>query len=156
MNAIQLLRQMHADAKVQLKTILATPDPAEALRLWQALQPVLDVHEQLEDRFVYTPIADESGPGTPLGDWDARHEADVAVAKQLIAAVDKLDSKSPEWRTAVGRVADVLARHVMDEEGQIFGRIEQVWGTERLERVGAEMQKAMPRASAKTPARAAR
>jgi len=36
---------------------------------------------------------------------------------------------------------DVLSKHVMDEEGQIFGRIEQVWGSARLEQVGQQMQK---------------
>ena len=38
---------------------------------------------------------------------------------------------------------DMLSRLVMDEEGQIFGRIEQLWGPERLTSVGAAMQQAM-------------
>jgi hypothetical protein len=145
---------MHADTKERLRVILAADDPADALKQWQALQPTLELHEQLEDQYVYSPIAEEMGPGTPLGDWDVRHEADVAIVKQLIAAVDQLDPALPEWRMAVGRVADALSRHVMDEEGQIFGRIEQVWGADRLERAGADMENVKTRAA--TPAAPAR
>jgi hypothetical protein len=142
MHALDILRHMHAETKTQLRVILATADPGEASRAWRELEPILDLHEQLEDDFVYTPIAQESGPGTPLGDWDDRHEADVAVVKQLIAELDALDPAMPAWRMQIGRIADVLARHVTDEEGQIFGRVEQFWGADRLVEVGKKMNKA--------------
>jgi hypothetical protein len=35
----------------------------------------------------------------------------------------------------------------MDEEGQIFGRIQQLWGPERLEQAGAQMQMQRDRAA---------
>ena len=143
MNAVQLLRQMHADTKVRLKVILGAEAPGTAVAKWRELQPLLDLHEQLEDQFVYTPVAEECGPGTPLGDWDIQHEADVSVVQELIKSVDQADPATPEWRMRVARVMDALSRHVMDEEGQIFGRIEQLWGPERLEMVGAAMEKAM-------------
>jgi hypothetical protein len=152
MDAIHILREMHADTKHRFKIILAADDPVVAAQLWEALKPLLDLHEQLEDDFVYTPIAEEMGAGTPLGDWATRHDADVAVVKQLIAATDALDPKLPDWRMSLGQVMDVLARHVMDEEGQIFGRIEQVWGPERLESVGAELSGRLSKAPRKVAA----
>jgi len=151
MHALQLLRDMHADTKTQFKIILSTTDPTEADRLWRQLQPVLDLHEQLEDEFVYTPIAEESGPGTPLGDWDMRHEADVAVVKRLIAETAQLQAGTPEWRMRIGQIADALVRHVTDEEGQIFGRIEQFWGPERLVAAGNSMQQAKEAATSREP-----
>ena len=48
---------------------------------------------------------------------------------------------TPEWNMCIATVMDVLSKHVMDEEGQIFGRVEQVWDAARLEQVGAQMQK---------------
>jgi hypothetical protein len=151
-DAIQLLREMHADTKLRFKVILADEDPASAQQQWQRLKPLLDLHEELEDQLVYSPIADEQGPGTPLGDWLVRHDADVATVKELIADVDQLDPKQPEWRMSVARVMDVLFRHVMDEEGQIFGRISQVWGPDRLATVGAQLEKRIEKGSPK-PAR---
>jgi hypothetical protein len=140
MNAITFLRSMHADAKQQFKSILACDDFAQAERMWQQLQPILDVHEQLEDTLVYSPLATDMGPGTPLGDWAQRHDGEVAVVKELIAAVNAADGGTPRWQMAVARVSDALNYHVQNEEGQIFGRVEQAWDSERLESVGAEMQ----------------
>ncbi|MBV9577910.1 MAG: hemerythrin domain-containing protein [Chloroflexi bacterium] len=145
MNALELLRSMHSETKFRLKATLASDDAAEAEQSWQALQPMLELHEQLEDEYVYTPLADEFGAGTPLGDWAQRHDSDVAVVRQLIADVDALKPATPDWRMALGRVTDALTRHVMDEEGQIFGRVAQAWDTARLESIGDKMQQAIDR-----------
>ena len=153
MDAIQLLRQMHADTKLRFKLILADEDPASAQQRWQQLKPLLELHEDVEDSFVYSPIAEEQGPGTPLGDWLVRHDADVEIVSGLIAEVDQFDPKQPEWRQSVARVMDALFRHVMDEEGQIFGRISQVWGPDRLAAVGTQLQKRLDKGSP-SPARA--
>ncbi|MGI9146975.1 MAG: hemerythrin domain-containing protein [Chloroflexota bacterium] len=141
MNAIQLLRQMHADSKVRFKLILGADDPKQAAEQWQALQPLLELHEQIEDDFVYTPLSQEMGPGTPLGDWSVQHEVDVATATQFIDAANQLDPATAEWRATIGTIMDVLNKHITDEEGQIFGRIEQVWDPARLEAAGQQMQK---------------
>ena len=140
MNAIQQLRTMHADAKVHFKLILGNDDAASAKHQWETLQPLLTLHEQLEDRFLYTPLFEEMGPGTPLGDWEIQHDADVAIVRELIQSANQLDSASPKWRMAIGRVMDALNKHVNDEEGQIFGPIEEVWGPERLDQAGKQMQ----------------
>jgi hypothetical protein len=141
-DAIALLRVMHSDTKFQFKNILGIADAGQAQQLWLDLQPMLDLHEDLEDQFVYTPLAEELGPRTPLGDWLDRHDSDVAIVKQLIASVEAEGAGTPEWRMAVSRVADALNKHVTDEEGQIFGRIQQAWNSERLESVGAAIEQA--------------
>ena len=141
MQAIKLLRGMHAETKVRLKIILGTDDPQLANQEWQALQPVLKLHEEIEDRFVYQPLQEETLPGTPLGDWVVQHDADVELVEQLILALGDHAPGAPEWRMCLAEVMDALSKHVMDEEGQIFGRIEQLWDAARLENAGAEMQK---------------
>jgi hypothetical protein len=133
---------MHSDTKFQLKNILGLADAGKAQQLWLDLQPTLDLHEELEDELVYAPLAEECGPGTPLGDWLARHDSEVAIVKQLIASVGAQQPGTPEWRMAVSRVADALNKHVTDEEGQIFGRIQQAWDVDRLESVGAALEQA--------------
>jgi hemerythrin-like domain-containing protein len=143
MDALQILRTMHAETKLTFRVILGTEEAAEAHQRWQELQPLLDLHERLEDSFVYSKLADEMGPGTPLGDWAVRHDADVDIVKQLIARVNELPPGTVEWRAAVGAVSDALNRHVMDEEGQIFGRIEQAWGPDRLAEVGQDLHTGM-------------
>jgi hypothetical protein len=145
---------MHSDAKMHFKLVLGAADAATGAEQWAALQPKLDLHERLEDEFLYTPLQAEMGAGTPLGDWDAIHEADVALVNQLIAASNKVEAGSPEWRMLIGAINDALSKHVMAEEGQIFPRVEQVWGLERLRKAGEAMQATIDRtAGARPPAR---
>ena len=59
MHAIQLLRVMHSDAKMRFKLVLGADDAATAAEQWAALQPRLDLHERLEDEFLYTPLQAE-------------------------------------------------------------------------------------------------
>jgi len=146
MNAIQLLRSMHSETKVRFKIVLGTDDPQQADQAWQALQPSLELHETLEDEFVYLPLQDEMGPGTPLGDWNLQHDADVAVVEELVATSNQLEAGTPAWRMCVGSVMDALNKHVTNEEGQIFGRIEQVWPASRLDQIGEQMQKRLTQA----------
>ena len=140
MNAIQLLRNMHADTKLRFKIILGTDDPRVADQRWRTLQPVLKLHEEIEDTLVYLPLRQEMDPGTPLGDWAVQHDADVEYVEQLIQASRDLAPATPDWRMCVARVMDALSKHVVDEEGQIFGRVEQVWDAARLKQAGAQMQ----------------
>jgi hypothetical protein len=141
MNAIQILRGMHADTKVRFKVILGIDDAQLANQEWLALQPLLKLHEEIEDQFVYGPLRQEFGPGTPLGDWEVRHDADVEFVEQLVEQSSQLAPGTPAWRMCVATIMDALSNHVMDEEGQIFGRVEQVWDAARLEQAGAQMQK---------------
>ena len=153
MNAIQLLRNMHTDTKLRFKIILGTEDPRVADQRWRVLQPVLKLHEEIEDTFVYLPLRQDMDPGTPLGDWAVQHDTDVDYVEQLIQASRDLEPATPEWRMCVARVMDALSKHVMDEEGQIFGRIEQVWDAHRLEEAGAQMQKRVARPPSKSTAK---
>jgi iron-sulfur cluster repair protein YtfE (RIC family) len=147
MNAIHLLRGMHAASKMQFKIILGTDDPAQAGDLWKALQPVLELHEALEDELLYGPLQAELGDGTPLGDWEMQHAADVEIVQELVGTAQNLEPGTPAWRMCIATISDALRRHIMDEEGQIFPRIEQLWGSARLEEVGAQMQAATDKAT---------
>ncbi len=139
MNAIKLLRTMHADAKMRFRLILGSDNPQEAATMWQQLQPVLKLHEQMEDTYLYGPLQKQLLPGSVLGDYEQQHHADVALVDGLIQGTAELKAGTPPWRMQVAQINDLLARHIMDEEGQIFPRIEQVWDGERLEQAGQKM-----------------
>ena len=157
MHAIALLRSMHADARTQFKLILGTSPPTAAADAWAALQPVLDLHEEIEDRFVYGPVRDEAGPGTLLGDWAVQHDADVEMIKHHIEQVAQFGTGTPAWQMAIAASFELLSKHVLVEENEIFGRIEQLWGAKRLAQVGKEMEAMVTKAKrTQRPAQAAR
>ena len=127
LHAIYALRAMHADARVKLKFILAARSVAEAEAEWTALRPLLELHAQVEERYVYVPLAREMRPGTPLGEWTMRYPTEVAAVKQLIEAVAASKAGSPQWHLAMGRMNVALSRHVIAAEGQLFSRIQHTW-----------------------------
>jgi hypothetical protein len=153
MNAIQLLRTMHVETKLRFKVILGTDDPVVADQGWRALQPVLRLHEELEDEFLYKPLQTEFGLGTPLGDWIIQHDADVTIVEQLVAGSAELAPGTPEWKMCIATVMDVLSKHVTDEENQIFGRVEQVWAPPKLEQLGEQMQEVVSTSMSTQPTR---
>ncbi|MEO9254884.1 MAG: hypothetical protein ABI305_05050, partial [Tepidiformaceae bacterium] len=54
-DALGLLREMHDEAKATFVQILALPVTEPRLTMWKQLEPVLKVHEQMEDKYLYGP-----------------------------------------------------------------------------------------------------
>jgi hemerythrin superfamily protein len=138
--AIALLMQMHTEAKTQFTQILNSASNDQAELLWRKLQPVLKVHEEMEERYLYDPLKAEQGRGTELGDWEPQHEHEVEAVNALIAQADDLSPSDGRWLPQLRQIRDTLARHIDEEETMIFPRIQQVWDRDRLERAGQQMQ----------------
>jgi hemerythrin-like domain-containing protein len=101
---------------------------------------VLNLHERLEDQFVYGPLRDEVEADSLLGTWAVEHDEDVALIKQQLQQADGIKAGTPAWQMAVASAFELLSKHVLVEENEIFGRIEQRWSQERLADVGAQME----------------
>src|SRR5437762_2267789 len=77
MDAIEILRQMHVEAKSAFDK-LEHAGPDERGERWDKLHPELKLHEQLEERFVYDPVSHEvEGRDPVLADWHRRHHEEV-------------------------------------------------------------------------------
>ena len=76
-----LLRVMHADAKMRFKLILGADDPATAAAQWDALRPMLDLHERLEDEFLSTVMeASRRTTGSTITTLETRPRRIIAIA----------------------------------------------------------------------------
>jgi iron-sulfur cluster repair protein YtfE (RIC family) len=137
--AIALLMQMHTEAKTQFAQILGSSGDQAAM-LWKKLEPVLKVHEEMEEQYLYDPLRQEQGRGTELGDWEPQHEREVQEVNAMIAQAGNLAPTDERWLPQIRQIRDTLARHIDEEETMIFPRIQQVWDRARLERAGQQMQ----------------
>jgi hemerythrin-like domain-containing protein len=151
MNAIQLLEHEHHVAKRAFGQI-RTAGPEDREPLWAKLRPELKVHEQMEERALYGPVADQAGSrDATLAQWRERHHEEVMKAEELIQEIDQLDPDSDEWMDKVATLQETLEDHIREEEGDIWPRIQQVWDAAKLERAGQEMEtlkrELMPRAA---------
>jgi hemerythrin-like domain-containing protein len=136
MDALEELREMHVEAKATFGKI-EQADPVERAGLWAKLRPELELHEQIEERFVYDPVAEDVGESDPvLARWEQQHEDEVGEADAQMARIGELDPRDDAWLDEVMTLRDTLAEHIAEEEGQIWPRIRQAWEQEKLDDAG--------------------
>jgi iron-sulfur cluster repair protein YtfE (RIC family) len=139
MNAIQILKKDHETAKQMFAQI----EQASADRrgqLWETLKPELTVHEQLEATALYGPIAQEKADDEELTDWNEHHQEEVEELEALIEEIGALDPAQPTWLERVRELRQTLEHHIEEEEGDIWPRIEQLWGGPKLDQAGQQME----------------
>ena len=140
MDAIKFLEQEHEKAKTAFGKLLEAP-PAERGRLWQALQPELKAHEELEEACLYGPLESDGVGDDTLSAWVSDgHDEQVHEVEGLIEQTGRLEPKEARWLATVRQIHDALNRHIQEEEGEIFPRIARAWQRDRLEKAGAEMR----------------
>ena len=140
MDAIQFLKQEHEKAKAAFGKVLKAP-PETREQLWTALQPELEVHEQIEDEAVYEPLAHDAGKtDSKLADWRKTHQHEVGKVEGLIKDMTELDPEDASWLTKLKAVHASLERHIREEEQDIFPRIAKLWDDKKLKQVGADLK----------------
>jgi hemerythrin-like domain-containing protein len=139
MDALEELREMHVEAKDTFAQIQSA-GPTDRAGLWAKLRPELELHEQIEEKFVYDPVAREAGPTDEvLARWETEHEQQVEEADAVMAQIGELEPSSPAWLAQVTMLKDTLAQHIAHEENDIWPRIRMAWGQEKLDEAGSKI-----------------
>jgi hypothetical protein len=149
-DALEELREMHVEAKEAFANI-ESADASERGGLWRDLQPQLELHERIEEVFVYDPVASEAGStDSVLASWETEHEDQVREADSVMAQIDALDPAADEWLTQVSMLKETLSQHIAHEESDIWPRIRAAWGPQKLDAAGRAISAA--KAAAKSGA----
>ncbi len=136
MDALEELRQMHVQAQTAFRRIEgAMPD--QRAGLWAKLRPELELHEKIEEQFVYDPVAREVGPrDQTLKAWEGEHEQQAKEADGIIARIGELDPKDGQWMTEFQTLVSMMDRHIAHEEQDIWPQIRREWGEDKLKQAG--------------------
>jgi hemerythrin-like domain-containing protein len=145
MDALETLKQQHVEAQAAFGQIKAAGQRGRATT-WAELQPKLELHEQIEEHFVYDPVAADAGSNdSVLARWEQEHEEQVREANAVIARIAKLDPMDDAWLEQVSALGTTLDAHIAHEENDIWPRIRAAWDQGKLDRAGRQM--AMAKAS---------
>jgi hemerythrin-like domain-containing protein len=139
MQAIQLLKQEHGKAKAAFQEIETAPASGRS-SLWGKLRPELELHEQMEEKCLYGPVAREVQGDPALASWETTHLHEVQEAEGLIKEIDRLDPAKDAWLAAVKKLRGALEQHIRKEEQDIWPKIERAWDPARLEEAGRQME----------------
>jgi hypothetical protein len=135
MDALEILKGMHEEAKAGFAKVEAAP-PAARATLWGKLGKDLAAHEKMEEQFVYDPAAEQLGAGSEVGKWHEKHETEVKEATELMLDIGKTVPTSDEWLPKVQNLHATLDKHIAEEEGTFWPLLRQQWGDENLKRAG--------------------
>lgn len=96
----------------------------------------LDVHMEVEERVVYPVLRDDVSGGTQM----AQHaEKEHAEARQIVGRI-RQTKDTEHLSELVQQLKSAIEEHVQDEEGEVFPKMEQELGNERLEQLGEEVE----------------
>jgi hemerythrin superfamily protein len=141
-DALDILKQQHLEAHAAFEDIKTAPANGRG-GVWADLRPKLELHEQIEERFVYDPVAHDAGSRDPvLARWEQEHEDQVSDADALMAEIDALEPADAQWLERVGALASTLDEHIAHEENDIWPRIRAAWDEDKLIHAGRQMAEA--------------
>lgn len=142
MDALDVLREMHSDAKSTFQRI-EEANPDQRGPLWAKLRPELLAHEQIEKQFVYEPLAEDAAGRDPaLARWDERHQDKVRLTESLMEEAGRLEPREEQWLSKLRELRGTLEQHIQEEETEIWPRIQQFWGQDKLDEIAGRVQAA--------------
>ncbi len=138
MNAIEFLKAEHRKAKGAFGKLLRAP-AADRGQLWETLKPELELHEQIEEACLYTPLTQDGSKDPELATWAERHREEVDKVAAMIDETGELNPEEPRWMAKIKTIHQSLQDHIREEEDDILPRLSQVWDASRLAQAGRDM-----------------
>lgn len=139
MDAIKLLKEDHDRMKKLLKQAEESgmEDAQKRRQLFAFIRRELKMHEQLEETLLY-PALKEQQETRELA-MEGFHEH--AAADLMLDKLAGIEASDENWRPQAKVFKELLEHHMEEEEGEMFKQAKKVLGKDRLEQMGAEMER---------------
>ena len=137
MNAIKLLKEDHQEIRRLFGKYKATENDGEKHKLFKQIKEKLDVHTHIEETIFYPAIKDHKELiDITLEGIEEHHVADV-----LAREITKLSDESERFDPKMDVLIESTEHHLMEEEGEMFPKVEELFDEKTLEELGEEMEK---------------
>jgi hemerythrin superfamily protein len=135
MDALEMLQSEHDDLRALLAKIVKTHG-VPARHLFAELMPALEIHEELEQTYLYPHLRqDETAREVALEALEEHHVMDI-----LVREIGQLKPADEGWMPKI-RVLKLIAEHHIDEEEQqLFPRVRDIWDDDKCRHVGRSME----------------
>ncbi len=144
-DALTLIRKDHREVDELFATALDEDTPAARRRATVAkIVQALTVHAQMEESLFYPALRKAGGKDERDSVLEAAEEH--GVVKDLIAKIEALPPRDETLEAKVTVLKELVHHHVKEEESEIFSEARSALGQERLQQLGAEMQRFKQRA----------
>lgn len=137
MNAIELLKEDHNELRGYFQNYKASDSDSEKHEIFEKIKAKLDVHTHIEETVLYPKIKDhEELEDITLEGIEEHHLGDVFVRE-----ISGLGEDSEKFEPKMEVLIESIEHHLMEEEGNMFPKIEKIFDESTLEEMGEELEK---------------
>lgn len=134
MNAIKLLDQQHDEIAAMFARCGDANTPAKLQALFEQIADALAIHAKIEEQIFY-PIVRATRTDTILLEAVEEHLA----IKRVIADLLELAPEDEHYAPKLSVLREQVARHVREERGSLFPKVQKLLNKDQLEAIGQQM-----------------
>ncbi len=135
MNAIELLKDDHDKVDKLFQKVKATEE-GEHQELFEKIKEELDAHAHIEEKIFYPRLKEED----ELEDITLEGIEEHHQAKMFLRELASLTDDSGKFEPKLKVLMEDIEHHVMEEEGEMFPKVEKIIGKAELEELGKQME----------------
>lgn len=135
MNAIKLLKEQHREVEELFEQFEKAKTSDTRLKLFETIADKFAVHAKIEEQYFY-PETKKARTEDQLREAVEEH----LQAKRIIADLLKMKPDDEQFEAKMAVLKEAIEHHVKEEEKELFPEAEKIFGTRRLEELGAIME----------------
>ena len=135
MNAIELLKTDHDKVDLLFQKVKATEE-SEHKALFEKIREELEIHTHIEETIFYPAMREEKELEDLVLEGIEEHHQVKIFLRELSTLTDDSEKFEPKLKVLM----EDVEHHVMEEEGEMFPKIKEIFDEATLEALGAEMK----------------
>ena len=138
MNALDILKQDHQKVKGLFQEVRKESDRGKQKELFDKINTELEVHTHIEETVFYPAIDEHEEFKDMVAEALEEHQA----AKTLLDELEELGADNHDFGSKLQQLMEAVEHHVEEEEGEMFPKIQEVFGEDELDQLGQDLESA--------------
>ncbi len=134
MNALELLKQDHQEASNMMDK-LEMNDQSD-MQMFSQLKQALTLHTKVEETLLYPALEEHEETRDMVQEAYEEHQ----TVDEILAEMSGLAPTNEDFTRKLAELRENVMHHVKEEENEMFPKVEQVLGRDRLQEMGRQMQ----------------
>src|SRR5688572_1128631 len=138
MNALELMKQDHAELKKMMDQLESTTERGVKTReqLFAKIRRELQVHETVEEEIFYPALKEHpKAKEIVLEGYEEHHAVDT-----LVGELETVPFDDERWGAKFTVIKENIEHHIEEEEGEMFSKARQVFDKSELDDLGSRME----------------
>ena len=136
MDGIESLEKDHDRIRNLFSELEGTTDPQKLQDSFEKLGNILTIHAEAEEQVLYPEASNCEGTQELIDKGHQEHDK----GDQMVLAIKSISPNESEFQEKVRELQEFMLNHLDEEENDLFPRVRQCMGDEKLEQLGTQLQ----------------